>query len=94
LIPFKVILTVTRFYKLRKQLRESGQDDTSNFDLIAHSRKLRMDVTVRDIYLCVFVALSAAEFSQNKSNSSIDKTTLLKPVGEICCERSCDRRKR
>jgi hypothetical protein len=45
-----VISTDTSSYIVRKALSESGQDVTSIFDLIAHSRKLRMDVAVRDMY--------------------------------------------
>ena len=45
-----VISTVTSSYVARRPLAESGQNGNFTFDLIAHSRKLRMDVAVWDIY--------------------------------------------
>jgi hypothetical protein len=45
-----VISTATSSYVARKPLTESGQNGTSTFDVIALSRKLRMDVAVWDIY--------------------------------------------
>ena len=44
------ISTTTSSYAVRTPLAESGQNGTSTFDLIAHSRKLRMDVAVWDMY--------------------------------------------
>ncbi len=44
------ISTTTSSYAVRTPLAESGQNGTSIFDLIAHSRKLRMDVAVWDVY--------------------------------------------
>jgi hypothetical protein len=44
------ISTTTSSYAVRMPLAESGQNGTSTFDLIAHSRTLRMDVAVWDIY--------------------------------------------
>jgi hypothetical protein len=44
------ISTTTSSYEVRTPLAESGQNGTSIFDLIAHSRKLRMDVAVWDVY--------------------------------------------
>jgi hypothetical protein len=44
-----VISTVTSSYAVRTPLAESGQNGTSTFDLIALSRKLRMDVAVWDV---------------------------------------------
>jgi hypothetical protein len=44
------ISTTTSSYAVRTPLAESGQNGTSTFDLIAHSRKLRMDVAVWDVY--------------------------------------------
>ena len=44
------ISTTTSSYAVRTPLAESGQNGTSTFDLIAHSRKLRMDVPVWDMY--------------------------------------------
>jgi hypothetical protein len=37
-------------HAVRTPLAESGQNGTSTFDLVAHSRKLRMDVAVWDMY--------------------------------------------
>jgi hypothetical protein len=45
-----VISTVTSSYVARKPLTESRQNDNFTFHLIAHSRKLRMDVSLWDIY--------------------------------------------
>ncbi len=45
-----VISTANSSFSVRTQLTESGQNGTSTFDLIAHSRKLRMDVSVWDMY--------------------------------------------
>ena len=45
-----VISSATSPYVVRKPLSESGQDGTSTFDLISHSRELRMDVEVWDMY--------------------------------------------
>ncbi len=45
-----VIWTVTSSYVARKPLTDSGQNGNFTFDLIAHSRKLRMDVAVWDVY--------------------------------------------
>jgi hypothetical protein len=45
-----VISTVTSLYVARKPLTDSGQNGYFFLDLIAHSRKLRMDVAVWDVY--------------------------------------------
>jgi hypothetical protein len=45
-----VISTVTSSYVARKPLSDSGQNGNFTFDLIVHSRKLRMDVAVWDVY--------------------------------------------
>jgi hypothetical protein len=45
-----VISTFTSSYVARKPLTESDQNGNFTFDLIAHSRKLRMDVAVWDVY--------------------------------------------
>ncbi len=45
-----VISTTTSSSVVRKPLVQSGQNDTSTFDLITHNRKLRMDVGVWDTY--------------------------------------------
>jgi hypothetical protein len=45
-----VISTDTSSYKFRKPISESTQNGPSAFDLIAHSRKLHMDVAVRLMY--------------------------------------------
>jgi hypothetical protein len=73
-----VILTSTSSYVVRKPLRkelknsQSGknQNGTSAFDLIANSRKLRMDVEVWDLYegLTVEEALIAAR----RMNSAVN----------------------
>ena len=44
------ISTRTSSFNFRTPLTESAQNDTSIFDLIAHSRKLCMDVAVWDMY--------------------------------------------
>jgi hypothetical protein len=44
------ISTTTSSYVVRTPLAESVQNGDSIFDLIAHSRKLRMDVAVWDVY--------------------------------------------
>jgi hypothetical protein len=45
-----VISTVTSSYVARTPLTESGQNGNFTFEMIEHSRKLRMDVAVWDIY--------------------------------------------
>ena len=45
-----VISTTTSSCVVRKPLIQSGQNGTSTFDLIAHNRKLQMDVGVWDMY--------------------------------------------
>jgi hypothetical protein len=45
-----VFSTTTSSYIVRKTLSESGQNGTSTFDLIAHSRKIRVCVKVWDMY--------------------------------------------
>ncbi len=45
-----VISSATSSHVVRTPLSESGQNGTSTFDLISHSKKLRMDVEVWDMY--------------------------------------------
>jgi hypothetical protein len=44
------ISTTTSSFAVRTPLAESGQNGTSTFDLIAHSRKLHMDMALWDVY--------------------------------------------
>jgi hypothetical protein len=83
-ISFKVISTVTSSYKLRKKLRERGQDGTSNFNLIAHSRKIR-DSDGCDSGTSIFVFLlpcQTLKFLKTRASSS----STQQPGGKICCE--------
>jgi hypothetical protein len=74
-----VILTSTSSYVVRKPLRKElknslsgkNQNGTSVFDLIAHSRKLRMDVAVWDLYevLTVEEALIGARHMDSAVNT-------------------------
>jgi hypothetical protein len=45
-----VISSATSSHVVRTPLSESGQNGTSTFDLISHSKKLRMDVAVWDMF--------------------------------------------
>ncbi len=73
-----VILTSTSSYVVRKPLRKKlknsksgkNQNGTSEFDLIAHSRKLRMHVVVWDLYegLTVEEALIGARHMDSAVN--------------------------
>ena len=66
-----VISTTSSSYVVRTPLTESGRNGASTFDLIAHSKELRMDVAVWDMYpgLTVEDALIGARHMDSAVNT-------------------------